>query len=84
MVRVLASEDPAGEKTRLLGQAKHCRELARALADHATSQEMVSLARSYEAKSAMVAISSVPVKAAVAGETRSIPQQMQRLIGSVR
>jgi len=54
MVHVLSVDDPPLEKRRLLAQAKHCRELARALADQESGQEFASLARSYEVKASMV------------------------------
>jgi hypothetical protein len=54
MQPVLTSDDPGVERERLLGQAKHCRNLASAAEDDEAARMLASLARSYEAKASLV------------------------------
>ncbi|MCW5701043.1 MAG: hypothetical protein AB7I42_01490 [Bradyrhizobium sp.] len=50
MAHILFPEDPVQEYRRLLGQARHCRNLAEACEDKHLNEELALLAASYEAK----------------------------------
>jgi hypothetical protein len=73
MTRVLVPNDPVKERERLLGQARHCRDLANSYDDARLKQELGAIGKSYEAKASLVVVD---------GGSRAFPQQMQRLSGS--
>jgi len=54
MLHVLASENAVTERKRLLGQARHCRDLADTLKDEEPIQELAALAKSYEAIATLI------------------------------
>jgi hypothetical protein len=56
MLHVLAPENAVTERKRLLGQAKHCRDLADTLKDEVSVQELAALAKSYEAIASMTVV----------------------------
>jgi hypothetical protein len=81
MTRVLVPNDPAKERKRLLGQARHCRDLANSYDDARLKQELSAIGKSYEAKASLV-IEGVVVRRQMHNGSRAFPQQMQRLSGS--
>jgi len=56
MVLVLTPENAESERRRLLAQAKHCSDLAGALKDEESVQQLAALARSYEATALLVVV----------------------------
>lgn len=54
MSHILVPDHPREETTRLLGQARHCRELATAAVADELIEQLVTLARSYEAKATLL------------------------------
>ena len=54
MTRILVLEDPVQESERLLGQARHCRDLAHASGDKRLNEDLAQLAACYEAKASLV------------------------------
>jgi hypothetical protein len=54
MTHILVPNDPAKERKRLLGQARHCRNLATSYDDARLIQELTAIAKSYEAKASLV------------------------------
>lgn len=58
MSHILAPDDPSTETDRLLGQARHCRDLATAMDEAQWVLQLVCLAKSYEAKAALVRASA--------------------------
>ena len=52
MTRILVPNDPVEERKRLLGQARHCRDLANSYDDARLKQELSAIGKSYEAKTA--------------------------------
>jgi hypothetical protein len=56
MLHVLAPENAVTERKRLLGQAKHCRDLANTLKDEEPVQELAALAKSYEAVASLIVV----------------------------
>ena len=81
MTRILVPNDPVEERKRLLGQARHCRDLANSYDDARLKQELSAIGKSYEAKAALV-VDSGPVRRQMYNGSRAFPQQMQRLSGS--
>jgi len=56
MLHVLAPENAVSERKRLLGQARHCRNLADTLKDEESVQELAALAKSYEAIASLIVV----------------------------
>jgi hypothetical protein len=54
MPHILAPDRPAEETVRLLGHARHCRTLANAMTEAQLIEQLVALARSYEAKATLL------------------------------
>ena len=54
MIGVLVPNDPVKERKRLLGQARHCRDLANSYDDARLKQELSAMGKSYEAKASLV------------------------------
>jgi hypothetical protein len=54
MSHILAPDRPAEETVRLLGHARHCRALASAVTEADLIEQLVTLARSYEAKATLL------------------------------
>ena len=54
MAHILYPENPVQEYKRLLGQARHCRDLAGTCEDVRLNQDLAFLAASYEAKASLV------------------------------
>ncbi|QDP25790.1 hypothetical protein [Bradyrhizobium cosmicum] len=54
MSHILVPDHPREETARLLGQARHCRQLATAAAEDELIEQLVTLAKSYEAKAALL------------------------------
>ena len=54
MTRILAPDDPIKEHKRLLGQARHCRDLARSCDDARLIEELIAIANSYEATASLL------------------------------
>ena len=54
MARILVLENPLRECERLLGRARHCRDLAQASEDKRLNEDLAWLAASYEAKASLV------------------------------
>jgi len=54
MTHILVPNDPAKERKRLLGQARHCRNLATSYDDERLIQELTAIAKSYEAMASLV------------------------------
>ena len=54
MIGVLVPNDPVKERKRLLGQARHCRDLANSYDDARLKQELSAIGKSYEAKASLV------------------------------
>jgi len=81
MIGVLVPNDPVKERKRLLGQARHCRDLANSYDDARLKQELSAMGKSYEAKASLVVEGGVARRQMHNGSQAS-PQQMQRLSGS--
>ena len=56
MLHVLTPENAVTERKRLLGQAKHCKDLADTLKDEESVQELAALAKSYEAIASLIVV----------------------------
>ncbi|MGT2436174.1 hypothetical protein ACU4GH_10140 [Bradyrhizobium betae] len=54
MPHILVPDHPREETARLLGQARHCRKLATSVAEDELIDQLVMLAKSYEAKAALL------------------------------
>jgi hypothetical protein len=54
MTHILAPDDPVKENKRLLGHARHCRDLAKSSANVRKIQELTAIAKSYEAEAALI------------------------------
>ena len=54
MTHILVPNDPAKERKRLLGQARHCRNLATSYDDARLIQELTAIAKSYEPMASLV------------------------------
>jgi hypothetical protein len=81
MTRVLVPNDPVKERKRLLGQARHCRDLANSYDDARLKQELSAIGKSYEAKASLV-VDGGFVRRQMHNGSQAVPQQMQRLSGS--
>ena len=81
MTRILVPNDPVEERKRLLGQARHCRDLANSYDDARLKQEHSAIGKSYEAKASLVVDGGL-VRRQTYNGSRALPQQMQRLSGS--
>jgi len=55
-LHVLTPENSVTERKRLLRQARHCRDLANTLKDGESVQELVALAKSYEAIVSLIVV----------------------------
>ena len=55
---ILAPDNAGDETHRLMDQATHCRELATSLDEAQLVEQLVALARSYEAKAALLEAAS--------------------------
>lgn len=54
MTHILVPDHPREETARLLGHARHCRKLATSVAEDQLVDQLVTLAKSYEAKAALL------------------------------
>ncbi|WP_375309347.1 hypothetical protein WHZ77_19070 [Bradyrhizobium sp. A5] len=54
MSHILVPDHPREETARLLDQARHCRKLATSVAEGELVAQLVTLAKSYEAKAALL------------------------------
>ena len=81
MTRSLVPNDPVKERERLLGQARHCRDLANSYDDARLKQELSAIGKSHEAKASLVVDGGL-VRRQMHNGSRAFPQQMQRLSGS--
>jgi hypothetical protein len=81
MTRVLVPNDPVKVRKRLLGQARHCRDLANSCDDARLKQELSAIGKSYEAKASLVVDGGL-VRRQMHDGSQASPQQMQRLSGS--
>ncbi len=54
MSHILAPDRPAEETVRLLGHARHCRTLASAMTETELIDQLMTLAKSYEAKATLL------------------------------
>jgi hypothetical protein len=81
MTRVLVPNDPVKERKRLLGQARHCRDLANSYDDARLKQELSAKEKSYEAKASLVVDGGL-LRRQMHHGSRAFPQQMQRLSGT--
>ena len=54
MSHILLPDHPREESARLLGQALHCRQLATSAIEEQLTEQLVTLAKSYEAKAALL------------------------------
>ena len=81
MTRILVPNDPVKERERLLGQARHCRDLANSYDDARFKQELGAIGKSYQAKASLVVDGGL-VRRQMHNGSPAFPQQMQRLSGS--
>ena len=81
MIGVLVPNDPVKERKRLLGQARHCRDLANSYDDARLKQELSAMGKSYEAKASLVVDGGL-VRRQMHDGSQASPQRMQRLSGS--
>lgn len=58
MPHILAPDHPDEETARLLTQARHCRSLATSVMERNLVEQLVTLAKSYEAKATLLRASS--------------------------
>ena len=54
MSHILVPDHPREETARLLGHAQHCRRLASSVLEEALIEQIVTLAKSYEAKATLL------------------------------
>ena len=54
MPHILLPDHPRQERARLLGQARHCRQLSATTVEEHLIEQLVTLAKSYEAKAALL------------------------------
>ena len=81
MTSVLVPNDPVKERRRLLGQARHCHNLANSYDEARAKQELSAIGKSYEAMASLV-VGGELVRRQMQDGSQASPQQMQRLSGS--